>query len=407
MASLAKILRLDKINKKGEAPVYFRIIKHRKVRYIASGVRLEAKYWNKRKEVVRTNHKNHKRLNSFLSRKFVELQDKVFEHETISKSLNTAMLKEHILGKAPVDFIEYAKKNLEIQWKAGKIGEHDKRKYILNKLIKYLDGKKLYFQNMDITFLYKYEKYLREVRKNGTNTISKNLKYFKTLFNNAIREEVIEPGITPFLKYQMKSEKSHREYLTEKELNQMEAYSPAPYSRIDLHRDMFVFAANVGGLRISDVLLLEYSSIDGKHLHISIRKTGSQLSIKIPQTAMTIIEKWKSAPGKSNRFVFPVLPDNINRNDKSSENKKSIETLISSARTRVNVNLKVVAKGAGIKKNISTHIARHTWATRALRKGISIDKVSKLMGHAQLRETQVYAKIVSEELDRAMDVFDE
>ena len=81
MASLAKILRLDKVNKKGEAPVYFRIIKHRKVRYIASGVRLEAKYWNERKEVVRTNHKNHKRLNSFLLRKFVELQDKIFEHE--------------------------------------------------------------------------------------------------------------------------------------------------------------------------------------------------------------------------------------------------------------------------------------------------------------------------------------
>ena len=60
-----------------------------------------------------------------------------------------------------------------------------------------------------------------------------------------------------------------------------------------------------------------------------------------------------------------------------------------------------------MQKNLSFHISRHTWATRALRKGVSIDKVSKLMGHAQIKETQVYAKIVNEELDKAMDVFDD
>ena len=66
-----------------------------------------------------------------------------------------------------------------------------------------------------------------------------------------------------------------------------------------------------------------------------------------------------------------------------------------------------MATKAEIDKPLSFHISRHTWATRALRKGVSIDKVSKLMGHAQLRETQIYAKIVNEELDKAMDVFND
>ncbi|MDD4214814.1 MAG: tyrosine-type recombinase/integrase, partial [Bacteroidales bacterium] len=59
-----------------------------------------------------------------------------------------------------------------------------------------------------------------------------------------------------------------------------------------------------------------------------------------------------------------------------------------------------------IKKHLSFHTSRHTFATRALRKGIRIEYVSKLLGHASIKETQVYAKIVNEELDKAMEVFD-
>lgn len=407
MASIAKILRLDKVNKKGEAPIYFRIIKHRKVRYIATGVRLEKKYWNKSKEVVRSTHTNHKRLNSYLTNKFAELQDKVFEHETISKSLDTGKLKGLILGKAPTEFLPYAHKDLAILWKAGKVGTHDKRKSIINKLTAYMAGKKLYFQSIDSTFLFKYEKYLREHHGNKTNTVHRDLKYIRTMFNNAIREDLIDPSITPFLKYKLKTEKAHRQYLTEDELKLVEKYKAPKYSKIDMHRDMFVFASNAGGLRISDILLLSHSSIEKNHLHISIRKTGSQLSLQIPKVAMAIIKKWKSAPGASKRFVFPILPDGYNKLDLSTENKKLLDNRISSATVAVNKSLKVIALEVGIKKNVSTHIARHTWATRALQKGITIDKVSKLMGHSQLRETQIYAKIMSGELYKAMDVFDE
>ena len=71
----------------------------------------------------------------------------------------------------------------------------------------------------------------------------------------------------------------------------------------------------------------------------------------------------------------------------------------------MNKNLKLIAEDVGIEKNLSFHIARHTFAVRALRKGISIDKVSKLLAHAAIRETQIYAKIVNADLDNAMDVF--
>ncbi len=84
-----------------------------------------------------------------------------------------------------------------------------------------------------------------------------------------------------------------------------------------------------------------------------------------------------------------------------------MDTAISRATAYINKNLKFLATKAEIDKHISFHTSRHTWATRALGKGISIDKVSKIMGHAAIKETQVYAKIVSSELDKAMDVFND
>ena len=86
-------------------------------------------------------------------------------------------------------------------------------------------------------------------------------------------------------------------------------------------------------------------------------------------------------------------------------NKTEAHRVIVAKTALINKNLKIIATRMGFAKNLSFHTSRHTWATRALRKGVTIDKVSKLMGHSSLKETQVYAKIVNEELDKAMDVF--
>jgi len=203
------------------------------------------------------------------------------------------------------------------------------------------------------------------------------------------------------MQYKIKVGKTFRTYLTEDELKSIENLSLDSGTRMDLHRDMFVFASYTGGLRVSDVIMLEWSFFDGTHINTNIRKTKSQKSVKLPDTALAILEKQKQI-GKSTRFIFPMLDDNL-----KIEDARALDSAISSATAYINKNLKFIAQKAGIDKPLSFHISRHTWATRALRKGISIDKVSKLMGHAQIRETQIYAKIVSEELDKAMDVFND
>lgn len=402
MASIAIIYRKDKLNKQGQAPVHFRLIKDRKINYISSGILLSESDWDFKNNKVKKSHANSARFNSFLANKFTELQDKVYEHETVSKSLTTRQLKNKIYGNKPTNFFEYSQKILEQYNDQNMFGTHDKSKAILNKIEKFNNSKNLMLQEITPDFLNKYDTYCRKEFKNKTNTVHKDMKFIRKVINDSIREDLLEMQQNPFLKYRLKTEKTQRTYLTEDELEKLAQVKCTVGTRMELHRDMFVFASYTGGLRVSDVLQLKWKNFDKTHIHFTIKKTGSQISIKLPNKAIEILEKYKPKQPNLNAFIFSMLPTELNEND-----LKGLDGAISAATAYINKNLKLLSEKAELNKHISFHISRHTFATRALRKGISIDKVSKIMGHSQIRETQVYAKIVNEELDKAMDAFND
>ena len=402
MATVSIVYRKDKLNKKGEAPVHFRIIKDRKISYIASTIMLPVDHWDFKANKVKPKHPGSARLNSYLANKFSEIQDQVFHNETIKKSATSRQLRDQAFGKKPADFFSFAKKALEESKKSNKIATYDKNCSIILKLKNYCKGRSIAFQDINLDFLTKYEEYLRNQLGNSVNTVTNNYKYLRKLFNDAYRQDLVEHSTNPFLKYKMKHEKTERSFLSEDELKKIEDFKAVPGSRMELHRDMFVFAAYAGGIRVSDLLQMRWTQFDGSNINFKIMKTSAQLSVKVPNKGLEIIEKYRAQSQNKNGFIFPMLEENLNLN-----NPREVDSAISSATAYINKNLKIMAAKIGLEKKLSFHISRHTWATRALRKGISIDKVSKLMGHAAIRETQIYAKIVSSELDKAMDVFND
>jgi integrase len=402
MATISIVYRKDKLNKSGEAPINFRIIKDRKVSYVSTGIKLPEDHWDFKKNCVKPKHPNSARLNSFLSNKHTELQDQVFEHETIQKSVTTRQLRDKVYGKKPTDLYTFADQVIADYLKDGRIGTHDKNKSVMEKLKAYAGNRNLSFQDITVEFLEKYEDYLKTTLKNCTNTVAKDFKFFSKLFNEAYGKDLIEHQISPFNKYKIKLEKTERTYLTEDELSLIEEYNVTPGTKIERHRDLFVFAAYSGGLRVSDLLLLQWKDFDGQHIHFTTKKTDNQMSIKVPNKGLGIINKYKPAVASPNGFIFGLLPDNLD-----TSNLRVLDTAINRATAYYNKNLKIIATKKEINKPVTSHISRHTFATRALRKGISIDKVSKLLGHANIKETQVYAKIVSSELDKAMDIFND
>ena len=405
MSTVKIVLRNDKMNKNGTNPIHFRIISNRKPKYIASTISVKSTQWNEAEsKVIKILHAS--RINAFLTTKYGELLNKVLDIETTHKSVTQKELKEKIYGKTPTNFFTFTQLLIDNYKAKEQISLTDKYSVLLEKLEKFIGKRELYFQEITIHFLEKYELYLLQTIKNKINTVKNDLKFIRSAYNIAITKDIIEPHHNPFLKFKIKSEKTQRQYLTEEEVKNIEEAILPDFTKIELHRDIFIFQCYGGGLRISDVLSLQWKQFDGASIHIFTHKTRDTVSIKLPGKALAIIQKYKKInddylmahPDEQYPFIFPVYPADLDLN-------KTFEHDINLSRSTayINKNLKIIAKKAEINKNISTHIGRHTFATLALKKGIRLEYLSKIMTHESIKTTQIYAKIINSELDKAMD----
>ncbi len=400
MATVKVLMKMNKLNEHGLAPLYLRLIKNRKAKFISLGIYLKPSEWNIDEGKVRKSRTNSGRLNALIAQRVADAEGIAVDLETKSKSVSSSKIKEKIIGTEPVAFFPYADKYVQSLETAGKIGTYRRAKTVIQKLKDYRSDKVLFFDDITVKFLKDYEEYLKEKMHNKTNTVHSNMRIIRKLINDGVKEDIITRNDNPFYKFTLKTEKTTREYLTEEELQKIENLDLPAGSQMYHHRNIYVFAAYTGGLRISDILTLKWSNFDGEKVNIKIQKTQTPLSIKLPNKAIDIIKLYKSDDQTSDSFIFPFLDNNID-----FSNPTALHQAITSATAYTNKDLKTIATKTEIKKNLSFHTARHTFATLALRKGIRIEYVSKLMGHANIKETQVYAKIVNEELDKAMEVF--
>lgn len=401
MATTKIIFKKEKATSDGKVPLYLRIIKDRKVKFISLGYSIEPEYWNEKDRVIRKSHPNAKWLNNFLAKKISDAQKVSLELETSSEYAAPKNIKQAVLGKTTEKFIPYAELYVANLEKKGKIGTYDKANATISKLKAYIGRKDFTFSDMTVYFLKTYENYMRETLDNSVNTIHSNMKVIRRIVNEAINDDIFLPDKNPFRKYKLQWEKTEVVFLTEDELSSIEDLKLIEGSMKYHHRNIYVFACYAGGLRISDICQLKWENFDGERLLVNTMKSDSFVSLKLPKKALEIINMYDLEDRRPNHYIFPFL-----KNDSDYSNPKKLFTAISSITAYTNTDLKDLAKLAEIKKNVHFHTSRHTWATRALRKGMRIEYVSKLMGHASIKTTQIYAKIVNDDLDQAMGVFD-
>ena len=399
MPSIAMTLRRDKPKADQTFPIYFRITKNRKSSYISSGQYVAEKYWDDDRSRVKSTYPKSTWLNNFLTNKLTQLENEFLKAETKANPLTTKALKEKIIGKEPTDFFSFADEVTATYKTAGNIGTHDTFHAIISKLKGYMNGSSLTFEEITPQFLLKYEKYLREKHENGTNTVYRDMKYIKKIFKDGYKQDIIDTSVNPFLKCKFKTEKTTKIYLSEEQVKTIEELKLERFSRMDLHRDMFIFSCYVG-LRVSDVLVLRWPNFDGTNINITIRKTNDQFSIRVPQKGVEILRKYDQIKQGPNDLIFPMMNEAA-----AFENEVSLDAAISSATAYINKNLKSIAENCGIEGNLSFHVARHTFATRALKMGIPVEIVQRLLSHSDIRTTMIYAKVVSGEMDKAMEKF--
>lgn len=219
-----------------------------------------------------------------------------------------------------------------------------------------------------------YDFFLRSERKCANNSAVKNMKNFGKIIRICIANRWLNTN--PFLNYKHTMKKVDRVYLTSEELQEI-ADKKFATDRLSQVKEIFLFCCFTG-LAFADVKRLQsrdiVKGVDGEQrITIKRQKTDTQSKIPLLPTAIKLIKRYADHPlCETTGKVFPVLSNQ-----------------------KMNAYLKEIADVCGINKQITFHIARHTFATTVtLLNGVSIESVSKMLGHTNIRITQHYAKIL-------------
>ena len=224
------------------------------------------------------------------------------------------------------------------------------------------------------SFICGFEVYLRVTANCSHNTTAKFMQFFKRIIILALNNSHIIKN--PFAEYQIKLHKVDRTYLTKQELQKI-IEKNFKIKRLDLIRDLFVFAS-MTGLSYIDLKNLTkhhlYIGHDGNlWLRMNRHKSNETANVRLLDIPKRLIAKYENP---DTNHLFPV-PSN----------------------QKVNAYLKEIADVCGIPKNLTFHIARHTMATTiCLANGVPIESVAKVLGHSNVRTTQLYARITDDKL---------
>ena len=179
MASVKVVLRKDKMNKKnGLAPLFLRIIKDRKSKFISLGIKIEPKYWNNEKMSIRKGATNYQELNNYIIQKRAEAEKTSIELEAEYLTTTTKSIKEKIVGRKPKNFFTYAdKKLLELKYTLSPSTFNSYKVYV-KKLATYNGGRELNFRDIDISYIKAYENYLFKLG-NSAATVEYSFRIIK------------------------------------------------------------------------------------------------------------------------------------------------------------------------------------------------------------------------------------
>ncbi len=386
-------LKLSKA-KNGKAPLYARITVNGKRAEISLKRKIKIEFWSSAKNKVKGTNQEARIINAYLDQVSSELHQSKNELKsegkiTSAQTVKARYLKEDEQNYSLNDIIKYHNEDMvgKLKWGTQK-NYFTTQGYIADFIFVKYKVTDMYLKQLDYNFILKFEKYLRNFtptdhqKPMGNNTVMKHIERFRKMITLSYKLEWIERD--PFINFKSKFVKVERGFLTEMELKKIEEKDYS-IERLQLVKDLFVFACYTG-LSYIDVIKLTANDInygiDGELWLIMKReKTNNALRIPILPKALTLINKYKENPkALANATVFPKMSNQ-----------------------KLNAYLKEIADLCRIEKNLTFHLARHTFATTVtLSNGVPIETVSKLLGHSRISTTQIYAKVIERKVSDDM-----
>ena len=405
-------------NKDIDGIIYLRYFVRGKYVEHSTNLEVPSNHWVKDKQMVSSANKNWKRLNAELEAIKAKFDNQLKEYDgvitplIVQKVLNGDFCPKNDLPKK-TDFVDYCLDYNQQCYNLGKISysTYDNARYYILAFRKFLKIKKgseeLMLSDLSLDIINQYIDWRLNDKLNTKEAINKTLTpLFKAVKyandNELMASSVANAIINNYLnirdreyKSEVKSKKT--KYLTPEQIGQLRALYPiVKHDRTREIMDMYMFAFYACGLRVSDIITLEWQHINFKDRTISKNcfKT-KRFSIDIPLTdpAIEILQRWQ---GKNPRFVFDLLPVDFNLKD-----EKKLKDLRLAKNRVFQESLKSIGEKLGVGFNLTFHSARHSFAVYAIRQGMNIHMISKLLGHASILITErVYAEFLPKEIEK-------
>ncbi|MBK3517531.1 site-specific integrase [Carboxylicivirga marina] len=380
--------------KNGEAPLYLRITVNGKRAELSMKVYVGANKWDFGKSTYAGYSNESKRLNTQLEQIKGHVIECYHQLQARREVITIDTVKNLYLGIEKSEFtlmklFDYHNEEMKESLRWGTLKNYfTTQKYFKRYLIKILFVRDISLSQLKYGFLTGFEKFMKESESINPdkpcnhNTIMKHIERLKKVVNLAVRNEWLEKD--PFMQFKPSFIKNDIAFLNQRELVNIEN-KLFLISRLDYVRDLFVFSCYTG-LSYSDVYALSNENIqlgiDGEKWIVTNRiKNNQQVRVPILPNAESILEKYKNnARVKITGKLLPVFSNQ-----------------------KMNSYLKEIADVCGIEKNLTFHVARHTFATTiTLNNGVPIETVSKLLGHRSISTTQIYARVIDTKLSQDM-----
>ncbi|WP_278966625.1 site-specific integrase [Alistipes senegalensis] len=387
-------IRRDKTNKKGEAPVFMRLTINGE-RADASIKRfIEPHAWNSEKGKANEKCRGGKDLNLYLDAISANILRIQRDLELDKKEVSAQIILNRYLGKEQSDrhtLMEVFRAHNEkcralsgISLAPGTVIRYETTLRLTEEFLqKSYQKEDCYLDEVTNQFIEDFEFFLKTVRRCCHNTTSKYLMNFKKIVRIALAKGWMKKD--PFAQIRFHLDPVEREFLEKQELKAM-LNKAISIPRLAQVRDIFCFCC-LTGLAFTDVQQLKeehlVADIHGKiWIRKARQKTKNMCNIPLLDEAQKIIDRYREHPYcQTHGVLLPVCSNQ-----------------------KMNSYLKELADICGIRKNLSTHCARHTFATLTLASGATIDNVAKMLGHANVNMTRRYAKVLDSSIMRDMEV---
>ena len=354
----------------------------------STGISVKSSQWDKEKERIKGRTTEALNTNLQLDNIASGLQS-IFRRIEMSDVVSLERIKSEFLGKKEeIDTLMqlFEKHNGAVAKQVGvSVGKATLQKYNVCKrhfsefLEKQYKRSDLKLTELTYVVIREFDLYLRTEAGQNPNTATKTMKTFKTITLLGQKMGVLLHD--PFMNHRFHIEPVNRGFLTDEEILLI-ANKDLGISRLELVRDIFIFSCFTG-LAYIDVSNLTPDHIvtlgDKQWIMTQRQKTSVETNVLLLDIPKAIIAKYGGKTYRNGK-LFPMLTNQ-----------------------KTNSYLKEIADICGIKKNLTFHLARHTFATMSLSKGVPMESVSKMLGHTNIRTTQIYARITNKKIEHDME----